>query len=275
MGQVRRCFSSEGFTLIELLVVIAIIALLMAIVMPSLSAAKQYAQGVVCTSNVKQLSIAWTLYADGNDSRLVGSQVWADRWEADNWVHRRVQGGDPGFIAGRSAHETELAGIRAGALYPYVNDTKVFHCVADESWRKNKLKASLAATESPWRSYAIQDGLNGWGYFDQKPARRIAQLRNPSEVYIIIEEDEGQGAHNWGSWILDKDGAGFHDPISVWHKKASTLGFADGHAELHIWKDKTTWRVSSGELAPGTPLPDSEDLAFMQMGYVDMSKRIR
>ncbi len=263
----------EGFTLIELLVVIAIIALLMAIIMPSLSAARKHAQGTVCTSNLKQLSIAWTLYADGNDSRMVGAQVWTDRWEVDNWVHRRVQASDPGYGTGLSAHETELAGIRSGALYPYVKDTKPYHCVADESWRKNKLKTTLDAKESPWRSYAIQDGLNGWGYFNQKPARRIIELRNPAEIYIFIEEDEGQGAHNWGSWILDKDGLGFHDPISIWHNRASTLGYADGHAELHVWREKTTWKVSSGEFPPGTPCLDSMDLKYMPWGYVDMSKR--
>ena len=261
-----------GFTLIELLVVIAIIALLMAIVMPSLNAAKKYAQGVACASNVRQLSIAWTMYADGNDSKLVGAQVWTDQWVAEDWVHRRVQSGDPGYVSELTAHETELVGIQTGALYPYVNDTKAFHCVADPGWRKDKQKSALDAQDSPYRSYAIQDGLNGWGYFDQTPARRITQLRNPSEIYVFIEEDEGAGAHNWGSWILDKDADSFHDPISIWHKKSSTLGYADGHAELHLWKEKTTWKVSSGELPPGTPVVGSEDLQYMQKGYVDLSR---
>ncbi len=264
-----------GFTLIELLVVIAIIALLMAIVMPSLSAARKYAQGVACASNVRQLSIAWTMYADGNDSKLVGSQVWTDRWEAEDWVHRRVQSGDPGHVTGLTAHETELVGIRTGALFPYVNDTKAYHCIADPGWQKNKQKIALEAKESPYRSYAIQDGLNGWGYFDQTPARRITQLRNPSEIYVFIEEDEGSGAHNWGSWILDKDGNSFHDPISIWHKNRSTLGYADGHAELHLWKEETTWQVSSGELPPGTPVVGSRDLEYMQKGYVDLTRQGR
>ena len=257
-----------GFTLIELLVVIAIIALLLSIIMPSLRAAKQLAQGMVCTSNVRQLSVGWTMYADENDSKLVGAQVSLSPWVAHEWVHRRVQGGDPGFIGGISAHESELAGIRTGALYPYLNTTKVFHCVADPTWKKNKLKATLEAKESPYRSYAIQDGLNGTGYFDQKPVHKITQIKEPAKIYVFLEEDEGQGAHNWGSWILDKDGDSFWDPISIWHKKSSTLGFADGHAELHLWKEKTTWQVSTGELPAGTPVPGSEDLKFIQNGYV-------
>ena len=66
----------RGFTLIELLVVIAIIAVLMAILMPSLRAARELARGAVCLSNVKQLATAWTVYADGHDSKMV--HIWRD-----------------------------------------------------------------------------------------------------------------------------------------------------------------------------------------------------
>ena len=257
-----------GFTLVELLVVIAIIALLMAILMPALQAARQLAQGTVCTANVKQLSLAWFIYTDDYDGNIVGSQVSLGSWVDYQWVHRRAESGDPGFVSGMSAHETELTGIRTGALYPFVKSTKVYHCVADASWRKNKSKTSLDRKESPYRSYAIQDGLNGRGYFNQEPVRTITQIRGAASKYVFIEEDEGRGSHNWGSWILDKDADSWHDPISIWHRKGSTLGYADGHAELHLWREKSTWGVSSGELGPGTSVPGSEDLEYMQDGYV-------
>jgi len=258
----------SGFTLIELLVVIAIIAVLMAILMPSLRAARELARGAVCLSNLKQLATAWTVYADGNDSKMVGAQVMAGQWIQENWVHRRVQGEDPGYVSGMSGHETELAGIKTGALYPYLNSTKVFHCTSDASWQTNKDKARLDSTESPYRSYAIQDGLSGTGYFNQISVRAITKLKRPGNIYVFVEEDEGSGAHNWGSWIMDKDGNSFHDPISIWHNKSSTLGYADGHAERRIWREETTWKVSSGELGPGAPMTDSEDLRYMQKGYV-------
>ena len=60
----------KGFTLIELLVVIAIIALLLAILMPSLKAAKRHGEKVVCLSNLKQIGMAANLYANDYEDRI-------------------------------------------------------------------------------------------------------------------------------------------------------------------------------------------------------------
>ena len=64
-----------GFTLIELLVVIAVIAVLMAILMPALQAAKKRAMGTFCQANLRSLAFAWTMYAQGNDDRIVSGEV--------------------------------------------------------------------------------------------------------------------------------------------------------------------------------------------------------
>ncbi len=58
--------SANGFTLIELLVVIGIIAVLIGILVPTLSRARSYARDVVCASNVRQISTALLLYATEN-----------------------------------------------------------------------------------------------------------------------------------------------------------------------------------------------------------------
>jgi len=65
----------DGFTLIELLVVIAIIAVLMAILLPSLNAAKRIASSSGCLANEKTLLTAWIMYADDNDGLLVSNLV--------------------------------------------------------------------------------------------------------------------------------------------------------------------------------------------------------
>jgi prepilin-type N-terminal cleavage/methylation domain-containing protein len=56
----------RGFTLIELLVVISIIALLMAMLMPTLSKAKEQTYSLVCQTRLKQLGVAWSMYCDDN-----------------------------------------------------------------------------------------------------------------------------------------------------------------------------------------------------------------
>ena len=80
---------NNAFTLIELLVVVAIIALLMGILMPVLRKARDAGRQTVCLSNVRSLTIAWSMYSDENDNRLInanavriqqsapGKDVWA------------------------------------------------------------------------------------------------------------------------------------------------------------------------------------------------------
>ena len=78
---------TNGFTLIELLVVIAIIAILMAILIPTLNRAREQGKRAVCLSNLKQMMLAWMMYADDNDDKVVRTRAVNDKTSPDQgWV---------------------------------------------------------------------------------------------------------------------------------------------------------------------------------------------
>jgi prepilin-type N-terminal cleavage/methylation domain-containing protein len=262
----------KGFTLIELLVVISIIALLMAILIPVLNAAKASASGASCLNNQKNLVTAWFTYTIENDGRLVDGRTDV----GVSWVYPPVTSlYSPVPTEEMSANlDNEKWGIQRGALFPYVREVDVYHCPFDKRYRKKPTSTptgSLTTETGGFRSYSIYQCLNG-GSGSTHDFEFHSEIKNPADKYVFIEEDDPRGL-NKGSWALDTvdkpDMWDWTDRMAILHNKKSTLGWADCHATMERWKDKRT--IRGAQMTEWSDWQDfrnnqidNPDLAFMK-----------
>jgi prepilin-type N-terminal cleavage/methylation domain-containing protein/prepilin-type processing-associated H-X9-DG protein len=245
----------RGLTLVELLVVVGAICILAALSFPALLRVRNQAQGTVCVQNTRSLSLAWLFYKDDNDDRLVGGQAGKFPYA---WVLGPTGAG--------TILERQKEGIRQGALYPYVGGNEnVYRCPAD---RRISILGQLA-----FCSYSIAGGANGEGWQNTYvQAVKYPEIAQPALKYVFVEEADPRG-WNPGSWLINPVAKTWVDPLAIWHSNArSTLGYADGHAEIHRWIDQSTIEMSRNqEFVHPVPLNEGEDLRFMLAGFPQKS----
>ena len=119
-----------GFTLIELLVVIAIIAILAALLLPALGKGKVKAQGIQCMNNHRQLCLAWRMYSDDNQDRL----VYASKRLINNWPDPCAWSGTHmDFNPNNRANWDPDYDMKKRPLWPYAKNQGIYKCPADRS----------------------------------------------------------------------------------------------------------------------------------------------
>jgi prepilin-type N-terminal cleavage/methylation domain-containing protein len=136
-----------GFTLIELLVVIAIIALLLAILIPSLNRAKDSAQRVVCGNGLKQVGAAVRMYADGYDN-LLGVDRIGDQVDGHPYVLYRADKTPWNVL---NPLTNRYVPLRLACLFErkFIADPKVFYCPGNIGWT---YRYESYVNPSPWGS---------------------------------------------------------------------------------------------------------------------------
>jgi prepilin-type N-terminal cleavage/methylation domain-containing protein/prepilin-type processing-associated H-X9-DG protein len=255
----RNAASRSAFTLIELLVVIAIIAILMAILMPTLHRAREQGRRAACLSNLKQLTLAWIMYADENDDRIVNG--------ATGFSNQNLSWGDHtnelAWIDGYHPLDLEAAkeDIRRGALWPYVKNEKIYRC---PTGRKGEaftysIMFSMNAVNHP-----ATQGVRG------AHIKRRSEIRNPAPAYRLVFIDEGRMTSD--AYAVHYDQEQWWDDAPVRHGDGTNVSFADGHSDYWKWRGIDT--IKRARLMENTHVgnwtPESqegfEDLYQMQKG---------
>ena len=235
-------FQRKGFTLIELLVVIAIIAVLMAILMPSLNIAREQARGIACSSNQKSLALGYIMYAGDNDDNICGG--WALSGIVNGvspWVMPPLENSSGSIVpmaSGPVTRQQRYNGLKEGELYKYVKDVGAYHCPGDNRITRGT-SLGMGLEYLIYRSYSLTDYMRATEPADPK---KLSSFRNQAIKMLFVEEiyDGSAGNHNHAGWSYEPGTGSMWDPLGIFHSNACTFSFMDGHAERKKWDDQRT-----------------------------------
>ena len=265
-----------AFTLIELLVVIAIIAILAAMLLPALSKAKTRAQGIQCMNNTKHITLAWRMYAE--DSREVLPFAYGTDASAAPyvWVKGYLNEQDPRATDNWNLDTT----IRASVLYPYCGKaTAIFHCPADTTYGINNQNQRVPRVRSVAMSNWVGGNgdspgngfRGGWGLSQNFVVfRKLTAFLNPGPAMTYVILDERHDSINDGYFVVEMDGypksasTKIVDFPASYHGGAAGFAFADGHSEIHKWRDSRTMPPLTTTLTLNVPTPNNQDVLWMQ-----------
>lgn len=243
--------SRPAFTLIEVLLVIAILAVLASLLLPALTRSKSKAEALTCSTNLRQLSIAWLLYADDNADRLVNNhgvpetlarrQTWANNvldWEA-------------------SDDNTNLLYLTDSKLGPYANrSTRIYKCPSDRA---------LAPNGERTRSMSMNALVGNPGELTNQfnplyvQFYKRADVATPAGIFVFL--DEQADTLNDGFFVNKLEEGNWGNVPGSYHDGGVNLTFADGHLESHRWVVPSTVRLVQRtriEKFPAVPPTDFE-----------------
>ena len=248
----KEAIRPAGFTLVELLVVISIISLLMSILLPSLSGAREMGKRVHCMANMRSLTHAWMMYAYDNDDNLCSANT---DWELDTTNTKGYWVVDGDFIPTNTVGGTKQA-IEQGALWSYIGkEIEAYKCKSDSS--------------DLLRSYSICEAMNGCdcekhGIVSFKTWSGITGSSTKS-VFIDAESRlewiEGPFCSVRTIYELPPRWYQRDDRnITARHSGGTNMSFADGHCENWKYSDPRTVDLAYWQIEPENASPENPDI---------------
>ena len=235
---------ARAFTLIELLVVIAIITILAALLLPTLGKSKARGQNVVCMNNLRQLQIAWILYADTFDDWLAPNRGITETNQSWVWGWLNLD---------NSPDNTNILYLEQSKLWPLgANDLSLWKCPGDKStstYDTGTYPRVRSVSMNSWMGSYHADGTPvPWrGSTNGTVFCRLTDIVTPDPSSAFVFLDEREDSINDGYFAVDMTGYGTSgdsfilvDYPASYHNNCGSLSFADGHCEIKRWRDPRT-----------------------------------
>jgi prepilin-type N-terminal cleavage/methylation domain-containing protein/prepilin-type processing-associated H-X9-DG protein len=250
----------SGFTLIELMVVMAVVGVLAAIIFPTFTAARERARMANCASNMRQLGMAFTQYAQDHNDRFPGA--WDGGFGAGKeggWIYYS-QFGMP--TEWKTADDSQKASfdVTRGVLYPYVKSAEVYICPSDGYGPKlGPTGLSYAANACISRQKRDATGNRDLNVF--QPGKKINIIKNPSNFMLLAEEAQPGSAGN--NEILDNsstDDGYYNLPrkvpaesshtnyLALRHSEGGNVAFVDGHVKWYKREEVLKQKLQIGDI---------------------------